>query len=176
MRKTIGGLLLLVACGILLGVASYRPAAPPAPQRAAPAPRAVVAQPRITWAAPTVGELSSGFGEREGGEMHKGTDIANSIGTPVRAASDGTVIASGPASGYGLWVKIQHADDVVTTYGHIDSSLVEMGQKVSVGQQVAVLGNRGESTGPHLHFQLEVGGKPVDPMAFYRDKGARLIG
>lgn len=118
------------------------------------------------WVAPTRGVISSGF-EMRWGEMHKGVDIANEIGTPIRAASEGTVIDSGPASGYGLWVRIAHANDTVSTYGHIDSAQVEVGRKVQAGDLIATMGNRGQSTGPHLHFQIEIGGQPVDPVSFY---------
>ena len=101
-------------------------------------------------------------------------DIANSIGTRVSAASSGTVIASGPARGYGMWVKIAHPGNVVSIYGHINSTLVRPGQPVRAGDQVATIGNRGRSTGPHLHFQVEVNGKPVDPLAFYKQRKASL--
>ncbi|RRO17243.1 M23 family metallopeptidase [Saccharopolyspora rhizosphaerae] len=121
------------------------------------------------WLAPTRGVITSGFGMR-GGEMHKGVDIANDIGTPIRAASAGTVINSGPASGYGLWVRVAHPDDTVSTYGHIDSSQVQEGQEVQAGDLIATMGNRGQSTGPHLHFQIEVGGEPVDPVSFYGEE------
>lgn len=124
------------------------------------------------WLAPTRGVISSGF-EMRWGEMHKGIDIANDIGTPIRAASAGTVIDSGPASGYGLWVRIAHPNDTVSTYGHIDSAQVEVGRKVQAGDLIATMGNRGQSTGPHLHFQIEIKGEPVDPVSFYGD--ARML-
>ncbi|GAA5119696.1 M23 family metallopeptidase [Haloechinothrix salitolerans] len=123
------------------------------------------------WVAPTAGRCTSGFGPR-GGEFHRGQDIAAPIGTPIVAASGGRVIASGPASGYGLWVRIEHAEGVITTYGHNNRNLVAVGQAVQTGQPVAEVGNQGESTGPHLHFQVEPGGQPVDPVAFYRQHNA----
>ncbi|WP_308198001.1 M23 family metallopeptidase [Saccharopolyspora soli] len=129
--------------------------------------------PARMWVAPTAGEISSGFGERWG-TVHKGVDIANDIGTPIRASSSGTVIDSGPASGYGLWIRISHQRDIVSIYGHIDESFVEVGQQVRAGQLIATMGDRGESTGPHLHFQVEVSGVPVDPVLFYREVAARL--
>lgn len=128
------------------------------------------------WVVPARGQCSSVFGPREG-EFHAGQDIAASIGTPIVAASSGTVIASGPASGYGLWVKIEHPGGVVTIYGHNNRNLVPAGQTVRAGQPIAEVGNRGESTGPHLHFQIEKGGQPVDPIAFYQQRGGpRLCG
>ncbi|MTD58161.1 peptidoglycan DD-metalloendopeptidase family protein [Amycolatopsis sp. RM579] len=82
------------------------------------------------------------------------------IDTPIVAASGGRVIASGPASGYGLWVRIEHADGVITTYGHNNRNLVAVGQKVHTGQSIAEVGDGGESTGPHLHFLVEPADNP----------------
>lgn len=123
------------------------------------------------WAVPARGTCSSGFGSR-GGEFHRGQDIAAPIGTPIVAASGGTVIDSGPASGYGLWVRIQHPGGVITTYGHNNRNLVQPGQQVQVGQPIAEVGNQGESTGPHLHFQIDVGNQAADPIAFYQQQSA----
>ncbi|WP_340672147.1 peptidoglycan DD-metalloendopeptidase family protein (plasmid) [Saccharopolyspora sp. ID03-671] len=123
------------------------------------------------WITPAQGRCSSGFGARWG-EMHKGQDIANTIGTPILAASAGRVIASGPASGYGLWVKVAHANGVVTIYGHNNRNLVEVGAQVAAGQPIAEIGNRGESTGPHLHYQVEVNGEPVNPVSWHQQQGA----
>jgi murein DD-endopeptidase MepM/ murein hydrolase activator NlpD len=142
-------------------------AALPSPEPESPAATAP------EWIAPTDGEISSGFGERWGG-MHNGVDIANDIGTPIRAVSPGTVIDSGPAGGDGLWIRIGHQRDVVSIYGHIDETFVAAGQPVQSGQLIATMGNRGQSTGPHLHFQVEVAGQPVDPEQFYRDVAAEL--
>ncbi|MBE9374153.1 peptidoglycan DD-metalloendopeptidase family protein [Saccharopolyspora sp. HNM0983] len=153
--------------------------APPAGEEAAPpageAEEQERAAPSGAWVSPADGTLSSGFGPRWG-TFHNGVDIANEIGTPVRAGSSGTVISSGPASGYGLWVRVEHPDSTISVYGHIDSSGVEVGQDVGTGEQIATMGNRGNSTGPHLHYQIEVGGEPVDPEQFYADRGARLLG
>lgn len=129
---------------------------------------------RGSWVSPANGTISSRFGSRWG-SFHKGIDIANDIGTPIRAGSSGTVISSGPASGYGLWVRVEHADSTISVYGHIDSSNVRVGQQVGAGEQIARMGNRGNSTGPHLHYQIEVGGEPIDPERFYADRGARLL-
>lgn len=142
------------------------------------APRAEPARPvapEPTWTAPTWGRITSAFGSRWG-MKHRGVDIANAIGTPVSAAASGTVVDSGPASGYGLWIRVRHDDDVVSVYGHIHESLVVVGQRVDRGMRIATLGNRGRSSGPHLHFQLEVSGRPVDPAAFYRTRAAVLTG
>jgi murein DD-endopeptidase MepM/ murein hydrolase activator NlpD len=99
------------------------------------------------------GRVTSGFGGRWG-SFHQGLDIAAPIGTPIRVPLAGTVISSGPASGFGLWVRVRHADGTITVYGHINRSLVRVGQKVSAGQQIAEVGNRGQATGPHLHIEV----------------------
>lgn len=126
------------------------------------------------WVAPTVGQFSSGFGPR-GGRFHAGVDIAAPIGTLILAAAEGTVIASGPAQGYGLWVRIDHGGGVITTYGHNNRNLVTVGQLVHAGQPIAEVGNRGDSTGPHLHFAVQLNGQPVDPIGFYAGKNLQLI-
>lgn len=125
------------------------------------------------WISPAPGRITSGFGGRWG-SVHKGVDIANTIGTPVLAAASGKVIAAGPARGFGMWVKIAHPGNVVSVYGHINTALVHQGQTVSVGQKIATIGKRGNATGPHLHFQIEVNGVPVDPLGFYRERHIRL--
>ncbi|MFC7613855.1 M23 family metallopeptidase [Actinokineospora soli] len=128
-----------------------------------------------SWVKPTTGRFTSGFGARWG-TTHYGVDIANSIGTPILAAASGTVIDSGPASGFGLWVRIQHNDGTVTVYGHINESLVGVGQRVTAGQQIATMGNRGQSTGPHLHFEVWVGGgQKVNPVTWMAARGAPLV-
>jgi murein DD-endopeptidase MepM/ murein hydrolase activator NlpD len=127
-----------------------------------------------TWVAPTVGQFTSGFGPRAGG-FHAGVDIAAPIGTPILAAAEGTVIAAGPAQGYGLWIRIDHGGGVITTYGHNNRNLVTIGQTVHAGAPIAEVGNRGDSTGPHLHFGVEVSGQAVDPLGFYAGKNLRLI-
>lgn len=120
---------------------------------------------------PARGILTSGFGIRWG-TLHAGLDIANSIGTPIYAASDGEVIASGPTPGYGMWVKIRASDGTVTLYGHIDTTLVQAGERVMAGDQIATTGNRGNSTGPHLHFEVHLNGSDkTDPMAWLRERG-----
>lgn len=126
------------------------------------------------WVAPVTGRCTSGFGSRNG-VFHYGQDIAAPIGTPIVAASSGTVLDSGPASGYGLWIKIEHANGVVTTYGHNNRNVVQPAQQVRTGQPIAAVGNRGQSTGPHLHFQIEISGNTVNPVSFYRQRSARPL-
>ncbi|GAA3042049.1 hypothetical protein GCM10010464_02280 [Pseudonocardia yunnanensis] len=119
------------------------------------------------------GRVTSGFGLR-GGTTHQGLDIAAPIGTPIRVPIAGTVISSGPASGFGLWVRVRHADGTITVYGHINRSLVKVGQKVAAGQQIAEVGNRGESTGPHLHIEVVTpAGKKINPRPWLDQHGIR---
>ncbi|MCV7376399.1 M23 family metallopeptidase [Mycolicibacterium arabiense] len=128
---------------------------------------------RPQFAFPTQGILTSGFGARWG-TLHAGLDIANAVGTPIYAASDGQVIASGPTPGYGMWVKIRAADGTVTLYGHIDTTTVQVGERVMAGDQIATMGNRGNSTGPHLHFEVHGNGSiKTDPMAWLQERGVR---
>ncbi|ATY09484.1 M23 family peptidase [Amycolatopsis sp. AA4] len=123
---------------------------------------------------PAHGTFTSGFGARWG-TSHLGIDIANSIGTPIYAASDGTVIQAGPASGFGLWVRIQLDDGTIQVYGHMNSFSVREGQKVKCGEQIAEIGNRGESTGPHLHFEVwQDGTKKIDPRPWLAARGVNV--
>lgn len=120
--------------------------------------------------------LTSGFGARWG-TLHAGIDLAAPMHTPEYAAMDGVVLEAGPASGYGLVVYIQHENGDVTVYGHMDEILVQAGQVVRAGDTIALLGNRGQSTGPHLHFEVHVGGidgQKIDPLPWLRDKGVAV--
>jgi murein DD-endopeptidase MepM/ murein hydrolase activator NlpD len=120
--------------------------------------------------------ISSTFGYRWG-TLHAGIDFAAPLGTPEYAAMDGVVIRAGAASGFGLAVYIQHADGDVTVYGHMQEILVQEGQAVKAGDTIALLGNRGQSTGPHLHFEVHLGGidgEKVDPLPWLRDHGVQV--
>jgi murein DD-endopeptidase MepM/ murein hydrolase activator NlpD len=120
--------------------------------------------------------LTSGFGARWG-TLHAGIDLAAPMQTPEYAAVDGVVLEAGPASGYGLAVYIQHENGDVTVYGHMDSILVQAGQVVRAGDTIALLGNRGQSTGPHLHFEVHVGGlngQKIDPLPWLRERGVAI--
>lgn len=125
---------------------------------------------------PTSGTLTSTFGPRWGA-MHNGIDIANPIGTPIYAVMDGTVISSGPAQGYGNWIRIKHDDGSVSVYGHMQASslAVGVGERVYAGQQIATIGNEGRSTGPHLHFEIwPDGSTPADPQAWFKQQGINV--
>jgi murein DD-endopeptidase MepM/ murein hydrolase activator NlpD len=120
---------------------------------------------------PTHGIFTSNFGYRWG-VLHAGIDLANSIGTPIVAVSDGVVVDAGPTAGYGMWVKLRHADGTVTLYGHINTALVSAGERVMAGDQIATMGNRGNSTGPHLHFEVLQGGtERIDPVPWLAKRG-----
>ncbi len=144
-------------------------------QRATPSPRSARNARRDCSSRSTScrrkGIYTSNFGYRWG-VLHAGIDLANSIGTPIYAVSDGVVIDAGPTAGYGMWVKLLHADGTVTLYGHVNSTLVSMGQRVMAGDQIATMGNRGNSTGPHLHFEVQLGGSErIDPRAVVGQAG-----
>lgn len=120
---------------------------------------------------PTHGIFTSNFGYRWG-VLHAGIDLANSIGTPIYAVSDGIVIDAGPTAGYGMWVKLRHADGTVTLYGHVNTTLVSVGERVVAGDQIATIGNRGNSTGPHLHFEVLLNGSErIDPVPWLAKRG-----
>jgi murein DD-endopeptidase MepM/ murein hydrolase activator NlpD len=122
---------------------------------------------------PAKGELTSGYGWRWG-RMHAGIDIAADIGTPIFAAADGVVEYSDwNSGGYGNLVEVRHADGSMTRYGHLNQSLVQVGQKVKQGEQIAEMGSTGYSTGPHLHFEVHPAGGDggaVDPIAYLPQK------
>ena len=120
---------------------------------------------------PAQGVLTSGYGMRWG-RMHKGIDIAAAVGTPIIAAADGQVIGSGwNSGGYGLLVEISHANGSITRYAHNSKALVSVGQSVSQGQAIALMGSTGNSTGSHCHFEIILPGKgAVNPIAFLPQK------
>ncbi|MEU5842084.1 M23 family metallopeptidase [Rhodococcus sp. NPDC047139] len=138
------------------------------------AAREEAARPRVAF--PAAGTLTSGFGPRWG-TNHNGIDIANSIGTPIVSVTDGVVIESGPATGFGLWVRVRQDDGTIGVYGHIDASLVVPGQHVRAGEQIATMGNRGQSTGPHLHYEVwQPNGTKIDPMPWFHARGVPVPG
>jgi murein DD-endopeptidase MepM/ murein hydrolase activator NlpD len=116
---------------------------------------------------PSRGAVSSGFGMRWG-KMHEGLDIAASMGDPIYAALDGSVVYSGWETGYGYVIKLQHQNGLLTIYGHCSRLDVSVGQSVDKGDQIGLVGNTGNSTGPHLHFEVRVNGVPQNPVAFLK--------
>ncbi len=132
--------------------------------------RGTQSPPTFIWPVSS-GYVSSGFGARSrpkagASTYHQGVDIAVSIGTTVRASSGGTVITAGWVSGYGNAVYIRHADGVVTRYGHLSKILVSVGETVTQGERIALSGNTGNSTGPHLHFEMRISGTAVNPLNY----------
>jgi murein DD-endopeptidase MepM/ murein hydrolase activator NlpD len=121
---------------------------------------------------PADGYFTSGFGVRlsplgEGVEkMHEGLDVANVVGTPIHSPALATVLYAGRKSGYGQIVILDHGYGLETWYGHTSKILVRPGQKVKRGQTIALIGNSGQSTGSHLHYEVRVHGYPVDPLAY----------
>ncbi|MDQ1036873.1 alkylated DNA nucleotide flippase Atl1 [Streptomyces sp. V3I8] len=122
---------------------------------------------------PAAGVVSQGYSS-----SHDGVDIANSLGTPIYAVGAGEVIASGPAQGYGQWIRILHSDGTVTEYGHMYQRDVSVGQQVSAGQRIALMGSEGDSTGVHLHLRVRVGTsttiRGIDPVPYLGDRGVGL--
>ena len=121
--------------------------------------------------APTHGMLTSGFGQREDpftGEhtMHSGLDIASREGAEVLAPASGNVIWASERAGYGNTIAIDHGRDIITLYGHLQSILVKVGDRVTRGQHIGKVGNTGRSTGPHLHYEVRINGVPVNPRRF----------
>jgi murein DD-endopeptidase MepM/ murein hydrolase activator NlpD len=100
-------------------------------------------------------------------KYHRGMDFACDIGTPVYATADGVVVAAKWLQGYGRTVEIDHGYGYRTLYAHLNKFSVKKGQKVVRGEQVALSGNSGKSTGPHLHYEVIVKGKPVNPINYY---------
>lgn len=109
--------------------------------------------------------VTSNFGYRWG-RLHAGTDVGVPIGTTVRASRGGRVVTAGWVGGYGNCVMIDHGDGVVTLYGHLSEFSVSVGQYVDQGQQIALSGNTGRSTGPHLHFEIRVNGVATDAIPY----------
>jgi len=122
--------------------------------------------------------VSSCFAPRWG-SFHYGLDLAAPAGTPFFAAGDGVVIEAGPMGGYGNVIMIEHADGTITVYGHEEKVLVEKGERVKAGQLIGLVGNLGQSTGYHLHFEVRVGdvnGEKADPVDWLEERGIRLAG
>lgn len=123
---------------------------------------------------PAEGAYTSGYGMRWG-TLHGGVDIANVEGTSILAVEDGTVIDSGPAQGYGQWIRIRHEDGSISVYGHMQSLYVAVGEQVHAGQEIAGMGSLGFSTGSHLHFEIwPDGATAVDPAPWLAARGISL--
>jgi murein DD-endopeptidase MepM/ murein hydrolase activator NlpD len=129
---------------------------------------------------PTAGYLSSGFGIRvnpfsrsnESGDgllgYHTGLDISNSLDTPIQATADGEVVEAGWMDRYGWGIRIRHTEDLETLYAHLDRLEVKVGRKVSRGDILGFMGRSGNATGVHLHYEVRLKGKPVNPQPYLR--------
>ena len=125
----------------------------------------------LAFVRPAVGRLTSMFGARWG-TSHFGIDIAGPIGTPIYALTDGVVEEAGPATGFGLWVVLRHTDGSQSVYGHVNRMFVDKGEKVEAGEEIAEIGNRGYSTGPHLHLEIwDEDGTKINPIPWLRKRG-----
>lgn len=123
---------------------------------------------------PTKGWVSSEFGYRISPftgrrELHRGMDIANHVGTPIIAPADGVVTHSEKQWLIGNMISIDHGYGMTTRYGHLDKMLVKKGERVNRGQKIALMGNTGRSTGPHLHYEVRLNGVPVNPRKYILD-------
>jgi murein DD-endopeptidase MepM/ murein hydrolase activator NlpD len=125
------------------------------------------------WTRPALGPISSGFGMRWG-RLHAGIDFAARPGSVIRAASSGTVTLARWYGGYGNAVDLDHGGGLMTRYGHASELLVVPGEYVTVGQPIALVGSTGDSTGPHLHFEVRVRNTPVDPIPFLLARGIKV--
>lgn len=124
--------------------------------------------------APVNGWITSGFGIRISPftgqrSSHRGIDMASPVGTPIFSPAEGVVIFMGSKAGFGNFIMIAHGYGVVTRYGHNAENLVQIGQKVKRGDQIATVGMSGRTTGPHLHYEVLLNGRHVDPKKFILD-------
>jgi len=121
---------------------------------------------------PFAGRITSTFGHREnpfGGsnvETHKGLDIKGPVGAPVKAMAKGTVEFAGLRGGFGNCIMLKHGNGFETLYGHLSKILVQVGQKIDIGQSIGQIGSTGRSTGPHLHYEVHKNGQQINPETF----------
>ena len=150
----------VIACSLLLGIILSRPVSLPAdpyiPTLAHPLPSGVLTAP--------FGNRINPLTARP--EHHSGIDLAAEKGTPIAAAADGIVTFSGMADSYGNCIRIAHNDRSATLYAHCSRLLVPAGESVSQGDHIALTGDTGDATGPHLHFELLLDNTPTDPTPY----------
>ena len=134
-----------------------------------------IAAQRLPFAVPVLStfRFTSGFGYRTdpkgaGTRMHSGTDFASDYGTPIYVTGDGTVTQAGWENGYGRMITVQHDFGIETRYAHLSQIRVAVGERVSRGDRIGDMGNSGRSTGTHLHYEVRVGGSPVNPMTYIK--------
>jgi murein DD-endopeptidase MepM/ murein hydrolase activator NlpD len=163
------------------GGAPRLPIVPVRPARHAP----VAAPDPIAMSSPVAGApTSSPFGIRNDPFTgipghHAGIDLAAPEGVPVEASAAGVVVSAGPRGGYGLAVEIDHGSGITTLYGHASQILVQPGDRVEQGAPIAMVGDTGRSTGPHVHFEVRDHGSPLDPrqaLSAYRLRAEKTYG
>jgi murein DD-endopeptidase MepM/ murein hydrolase activator NlpD len=148
--------------------------------RTATPPRASRAQTRVAapkpapgWVRPATSPISSTFGPRWG-TFHYGIDFAAAFGSTVHAAHAGVVVKAGWYGGYGNIVIIDHGNGITTRYGHNSKVLVSVGQRVKAGQDISLVGNTGDSTGPHCHFEVRIDDVAINPIPYLLVRGIDL--
>jgi murein DD-endopeptidase MepM/ murein hydrolase activator NlpD len=127
-----------------------------------------------SWVWPVDGPLSSLYGLRRSG-WHGGIDIKADAATPVKVVADGTVTASEWAKGYGRFVRVEHGEGLTTVYAHNLRNFVDVGHPVTAGQVIGTVGRSGRATSPHLHFEVWLNGKLVNPLFVLPPTGSREI-
>ena len=120
------------------------------------------------------GNLGSNFGWRidpinGGSALHTGLDFQASTGTPIAAAAGGVVVTQEYHAAYGNMLEVDHGNDLITRYAHASRVLVKKGDLIKRGQKIAEVGTTGRSTGPHLHFEVRINGKTVDPLNYVKE-------
>ena len=130
--------------------------------------RAYPTNERIPGGLPVKGYVTRGYSDDQV-DFHPGIDIAGEVGTPILATAAGTVSYTGVDSVYGQMVIIDHDNNISTVYGHNSEILVEIGQEILVGGRIALLGNTGRSTAPHVHYEIRENDKPVNPLKYMTD-------
>jgi murein DD-endopeptidase MepM/ murein hydrolase activator NlpD len=143
---------------------------------------ALIARERLIAAIPSInpvdGAVAAGFGYRSSPwpEFHKGVDLAADYGSPVHAAASGTVVTAGwDPGGFGIKVDIDHGNGYHTWYAHLSRAAVTPGERVTKGEPIAFVGSTGESTGPHLHYQVMHDGNPIDPEPFLNGVPSNIL-
>jgi murein DD-endopeptidase MepM/ murein hydrolase activator NlpD len=142
---------------------------------------ALLARERMIAALPSLnpvdGSINAGFGWRVNPwpEFHQGVDLSADYGTPVHAAADGVVVATGWEGGFGIKVAVDHANGYQSWYAHLSRVAVRAGERVTKGQTIAFVGATGDATGPHLHYQLMLDGQPIDPAPYLNGVPARVL-
>jgi murein DD-endopeptidase MepM/ murein hydrolase activator NlpD len=156
----------------LFGLAPSAPGSTAVQTQRARVTRSQTRAPLHRWVRPQYGPLTSGFGYRWG-RLHAGIDLAGPYGSTIVAATDGCITYAGPESGYGEVMRISDWDGTQTVYGHMSAFLRRSGC-VQAGTPIALVGAAGDATGPHLHFEVRIGGTPVDPIPFLAKRGVYI--